>query len=235
MNDIIEKITKLFALSQSSNEHEAKLALSKAYELMERYQITMKDVDEAGNPYSKKIIVPSMRETDEEIYVNTILIRFFHVKIVTMKNSLIGYKHALCILGKHHNVAIAEHVFIYLKREFKSLWTKNSKRMITKRMGSKRKSKICKSYYHGLYIGLCNKMEELKNQMQSEYGLVVVDDVGLDEFKKKVFPDAKQKKQSLKPDMLAAMIGRSHGKEIQLNHSLTTNSNTQRLLPETVQ
>lgn len=44
MDNVIEKIKKLLALSKSSNENEARLAAQKASELMEKHQIAAADV-----------------------------------------------------------------------------------------------------------------------------------------------------------------------------------------------
>lgn len=44
-NKIIDKIRKLLALSESSNEHEAKLAMLKAQELLAKHKMTLKDVE----------------------------------------------------------------------------------------------------------------------------------------------------------------------------------------------
>lgn len=42
---VIEKLKKLFALGQSSNEHEAKLAMQKANDIMLEYQISATEID----------------------------------------------------------------------------------------------------------------------------------------------------------------------------------------------
>lgn len=45
-NRIISKIKKLFALSESSNEHEAKAALIKAQELLMKHKLSIKEIKE---------------------------------------------------------------------------------------------------------------------------------------------------------------------------------------------
>jgi hypothetical protein len=45
--DIRSKIRKLFALSNSPNEHEAEAAMSKAQELLEQYNLSMTDIETA--------------------------------------------------------------------------------------------------------------------------------------------------------------------------------------------
>lgn len=42
---VIERLKKLFALGQSSNQHEAELAMAKANEIMTEYQISATDID----------------------------------------------------------------------------------------------------------------------------------------------------------------------------------------------
>lgn len=43
---IVERIKKLLALSESSNEHEAQLAMLKAQELLVKHKLTIKEVKE---------------------------------------------------------------------------------------------------------------------------------------------------------------------------------------------
>lgn len=58
---MLEKLRKLFALGKSSNQHEAELAMQKASEIMEEYQISATEVDlqEAG-----RITREDIRATD---------------------------------------------------------------------------------------------------------------------------------------------------------------------------
>lgn len=44
-NSLLEKLKKLFALGKSSNQHEAELAMQKANDIMQEYQISATDVD----------------------------------------------------------------------------------------------------------------------------------------------------------------------------------------------
>lgn len=53
MIDYKEKIKKLLALSESSNEHEAKAALLKARELMAEHKISMSDTMEVDKRIMK--------------------------------------------------------------------------------------------------------------------------------------------------------------------------------------
>lgn len=46
---IIQKIKKLLALSESSNEHEAKLAMFKAQELLAKHKISLKEIEDHKN------------------------------------------------------------------------------------------------------------------------------------------------------------------------------------------
>ena len=43
---VVEKIKKLLALSESSNEHEAKVSLLKAQELLAKHKLSLKEVKE---------------------------------------------------------------------------------------------------------------------------------------------------------------------------------------------
>lgn len=55
-NEIIPKLQKLLALATSPNEHEAKLAMEKAVDLMEKYSLSMSDVEEQnGRTINEKL------------------------------------------------------------------------------------------------------------------------------------------------------------------------------------
>lgn len=53
-NKIIEKIQKLLSLSESSNEHEAEVAMLKAQEFLAKYKLSIKEVKEYKG-YNSKI------------------------------------------------------------------------------------------------------------------------------------------------------------------------------------
>lgn len=61
-NEVFEKIKKLMALSQSSNENEASLALKRAQKLMQEYQVSMEDVSFAEINEQTETINPAMRD-----------------------------------------------------------------------------------------------------------------------------------------------------------------------------
>ena len=59
--DYREKIKKLLALAESSNEHEAKAALLKAKELMAEHKLSEMDVKDAGKKEVKEILLEGMQ------------------------------------------------------------------------------------------------------------------------------------------------------------------------------
>jgi hypothetical protein len=68
---LIDKLRKLFALGQSSNQHEAELAMQKANELMQAHQIAATDIDfrEAGQIRTEDVTVDSLSGVRHWVYI----------------------------------------------------------------------------------------------------------------------------------------------------------------------
>ena len=76
-NKLIEKIQKLLALSGSSNENEAKAAMTKAQELMLKHNIDMRSVKEHDSEYINELSEAFKREHPSMKYINSIIEKYF--------------------------------------------------------------------------------------------------------------------------------------------------------------
>lgn len=181
--DIIEKIQKLLALANSSNEHEAKLAAQKATELLTKYNLSMQEVETTQREYDFLHYAGSTsRMPAEHKYVFGILQRFFFVQVV--RGRKVGYDPKTgmpkkfitwSFFGQQHNVQIAHYVFAFLDRTFHDLYEEYRKHNETSRTSRK-------SFYMGLYRGLAEVLDAGKKKVENETGLVVVKDPGIDKF-----------------------------------------------------
>jgi hypothetical protein len=178
MDKIKEKIEKLLRLAESSNEHEAQSALARANELMLRHNIT--DMDFTADKEYVRFVVgePYFREGPELKYVNTIIHKFFFVKVVKVGTG--GKKwgerdareRVLEFWGTPENVASAVHVHRFLREVFKTLWADHKK--ATGKDDTHRQS-----FYTGLQKGLWGRLEKSQKTFEDEHGLVVIPDPGL--------------------------------------------------------
>ncbi len=189
--ECLARVQKLLALAQSSNAHEATLAMQKANELIEKHHI-----EELGNDpehrYGLGIIDRKKKRIESyQRRICTILHDFFFVRVVLsslydpLRNET--YK-TIELLGTRENVAIAEYCYFFLENRLSSLWSLHKHRF----KGSTRTEK--NSYYLGLLRGFHQKLQEQKEgkkdfDIEPQIGdLVVAEEKRLEIFVGMRFP-----------------------------------------------
>lgn len=197
----IDKVEKLLALAKSSNENEAALAMQKANELIEKYNIMQLD-SEQDVSYTYAIINKKMKRIESyQRQICAILRDFFYVKIVTsyLYDPLSNQTHkTIEILGTNENVAIAEYCYHFLENRLSALWSQVKHRYNGKTRTEKN------SYYLGLLNGFYDKLNRQKKKPQHNkssawtskncqkhdeiYSLVVAEDEKLTEYVGMRFP-----------------------------------------------
>lgn len=169
--DVIEKIKKLLALAQSSNQHESELAMARVTEMVKRYNISLRDIEGNDRDFSKNsqkffetTIELEPGTISLEIMIATILKNHFFVSV--MHDEKEG-KVQFIIVGEHHNVEIAYYVFLALERKFQDLWIdyKNKNNLDELSLGS---------YLLGLFYGLNSKLDSQKAKFESNKALLAV-------------------------------------------------------------
>ncbi|MFW2368614.1 MAG: SprT-like domain-containing protein [Desulforhopalus sp.] len=187
----IERVKKLLALSESSNEHEAALAMQKANDLIEKHHIqSLCKGDEQKFSYS---IIDRKRKRIERYQrqICTILKDFFFVKVVLSRQydpERNQTYRTIELLGKRENVAIAEYCYHFLEKRLVLLWSSNRGRF----KGSTRIEK--NSYYLGLLNGFYQKLKEQRRGRAKTVSepqlaaMVVTEKQRLDEYVALRFP-----------------------------------------------
>lgn len=109
MSDYIDKIKKLLRLSKSSNQHEAELALIRALEIADRYQVDIESI--AMDDNIRKLIHDRIRVgariTQERRLAHAIVDRFFNV------TSIMAHPDML-LIGTATDIEIAKYVVEFL-------------------------------------------------------------------------------------------------------------------------
>lgn len=197
--ECLARVQKLLALSQSSNEHEATLAMQKANELIEKHHM-----EELGNDPEQRYgfgIIDRKKKRIESYQrrICTILHDFFFVRVVlsSLYDPLCNetYK-TIELLGSKENVAIAEYCYFFLENRLASLWSLHKHRF----KGSPRTEK--NSYYLGLLRGFYNKLQEQKESkkdfdIEPQIGdLVVAEEKRLEIFVGMCFPRLRKSARS---------------------------------------
>lgn len=162
MNDVISKVKKLLALSESPNEHEARSALAKAQALMLEHELSMAEV-ESYDPEAGKYEEQVVREGSpimpyETHFAGGVIQEFFFVEVFT-RTVRSERTERLLFFGKPGNVETARHVFEYLAQTFRRLWDEfRTEHGLT--------SKEARSFYAGLVDGLTAKLRAERRQQK---------------------------------------------------------------------
>jgi len=230
----VDRVEKLLALAESANEHEAALAMQKANELIEKYNILQLEAPLEVR-YTYAIINKKKKRLESyQRQICKILQEFFHVRIVTsyLYDPLINQTHkTIELLGSQENVSIAEYGYYFLENQLAALWADNKH----KYRGRARTEK--NSYYLGLLNGFYNKLHVQKEMSKkagrgkvsvdsgtqySGYSLLVADDRRLNDYVDRRFPRLrKQSRGGIKIYMSTYDEGLAAGKTITLHKGVT--------------
>ena len=158
--NIINKIKKLLALANSSNEHEAKAAAVKAQVLILRYNIAEARVK--GKPQDPWFMMTRLYKRIP------VVVKFIAEPVMTAalveiasRSSRTPNGRKIIIFGRESNVKMAVFLYDYLMRIFVELWKKYQQKT-----GAERKYQ--QSFFWGLNQGLMDKLQQQKQQITDE-------------------------------------------------------------------
>lgn len=211
MTQIESKLMKLLARSESSNQHEAQLAIAKAKALADKHDIDLdllaitKNEERKTEPVTHQENAMNFGRLPVTFkYIITILERHFNVKVV---RSTFNRKTSITLFGKRSSIEQAKEVAYYLEGVMNSLWKAYK---ATNRLEVNAKA----SWMYGFTQGLSEKLAEESSRMlqgrieevrhissmssdelNKKYQLIVQNDKErLYEEIRKVYPDIKYKR-----------------------------------------
>lgn len=166
---MIEKIKKVMELAErGSTEAERDTAMLQAQKLLDKYNISMSQIDTAKKD-KKYIEGEGIRSTSKgslmENVVTDIIGKYYNVEII-ISNSRDAYgfkERTLRIFGQKHNVTVACYMHNWLSTEFDQRW--NDYKTENSLKGTKHKS----TYIFGLYSGLDGKLQSQREELVKEY------------------------------------------------------------------
>jgi len=161
----IRKVEKLFALARSPNENEAALAMEKANELIEKYNLSFRDT--GGEKQFGYTVINRKRKRIESYqrHICRILQDFFFVRVVmsSLYDPLTDQRYkSIELLGTKENVTIAEHCYYFLENKLFSLWNYNRFKFKGSTITEKN------SYFLGLLAGFYDKLALQKESRKGE-------------------------------------------------------------------
>ncbi len=155
---ILVRIRKLLALAESHNEHEASLAMARARELMDKYELELGEEPTEfcylylGEPRKQRAAV-------DQLIANA-LVRFFNIKVIWIPSHMVLDQRAVWLLeacGTQTHLEVAEYVYLYLRRELENLWQRH--RLVNYRIKGKTHKR---EYLLGVMRGFIDKLAEVQ-------------------------------------------------------------------------
>ena len=120
MQQIIERVRKLLALSTSSNPHEAALAAAKVQELLQQYNLELSQVETATKEQPPAYEHQSVDVGSKRVWKRLLMGAIAHAhfcEAVTMSGTT-----RLAVIGQKHNIEVAHYLYDYLSRQLVLLW-----------------------------------------------------------------------------------------------------------------
>lgn len=169
MNEkVIDKIRKLFSLSDSSNEHEAKQAMLMAQKLMAKHNLEAKDIVINEKSDVHEIECGDYGKKTWKRILASVISNNFRCKHFYNNRGRRGF--IVVFVGILEDIEIAKEIY-----EFAINTIENNQKKIYREfqmLGQVTKG-VKKSYAMGFIDGLNDALEEQKEDIQQEYGLVL--------------------------------------------------------------
>jgi len=187
---LLVRIQKLMALAESSNQHEAELAMTKANELMTRFNISSIKNNTKRSYESLFVGKPSLRQTRDTRFLSILLNRFYYVECVWVPAYVVEKDkmgRVLELSGTPQNIQIAEYVYYFVRNFIESQWKKYKKE---KKISHHRRSDFAEGIIEGFQFKLKRQQRRMKrNSPDEERALINISDPGLTEYLSSRYPN----------------------------------------------
>ena len=214
---VMERITKLLALSTSSNEHEAAAAAAKAQELMFRHNLSVAQL-QAGQTGSRDDYVTRVVELGALNSWRRSLIHVLAEHNFCKAVAFVGTPR-VAIVGEPHNIALVEQLYAYLLRELLRLADAGWLRAKRRARDTARQWKH--GFQHGAVAAIAERLAEQRQQDETEseasQALVVMKDADVTEALDRHYPNATADRRRATVSATGWRAGQRAGEEIGLS------------------
>ena len=225
-SDILNKVRKLLRLadkSRGATENEAKVALSKAQDLMTRHNIDsallrMEAGEKSGTNVTKGLYELPKTLNPADMMILSLLQGHFNVRIILMSGHR---KTALDIIGAPEDVDFAIFALSFLRKTFFRCWNEFKKTAWNPDRAS---------YYRGLRDGIDAELTAAKEKAEQSYGeddrntyaLAVVDqDAAITRYVDENYGKIRTRRQRRsRVDSASYVAGETKGRTIRINRPL---------------
>lgn len=167
---IIEKIKKLLALANSSNEHEAALAAGHAQRLLSEHNLAMADIEAAHKPGKADALETPASKTLPK------WLRLLSAGVSTAFDCQAIHHPALgkmTFIGVGADVQIAVYTFTYLDRTIRKLCSTYMKKHVGSSITNRHRELMRQSYYLGAVSTINDRLRVQKIQTPITTGALV--------------------------------------------------------------
>jgi hypothetical protein len=167
---IIEKIRKLLALANSSNEHEAALAAGHAQRLLSEYNLAMTDIEAAHRPDRADTIETTVARSLPKWVSHLCAAVSSAFDCQAVHHPATG---KLTFIGVGADVQITAYTFSYLDRTVRKLCGTYMKQHSGSTMVNRHRELMRQSYYLGVVATIAERLREQKLQTPVTVGALV--------------------------------------------------------------
>ena len=226
---MLEKVGKLLSLAQSKNENEAFLAMKKANELIEKYNIDRTEQNKDSKYVYAIINHKKKRIENYQRRICMILREHFFVEVVYSSlydaSDCQTYR-AIELLGTAENVLMAEYVYYFLLNQLGVLWKVHQSKK------GDRSSKNKRSYWLGVLKGFSDKLDQQAKISRNRYdpegsgtktmsALICAEDKMLAQFTRMRFPRlSSYRSQGATIDHRTYQAGIDEGKRLNIHKGI---------------
>jgi hypothetical protein len=224
---ILERVSQLLALAQSSNVNEAHTATSLAQKLMLKYNLESAALGSRKGYDFRHIGSPSGRITESRRVLSIILGEHFFVEVIWVPVYRPFEKkrgQVLEICGTPANLEMAAYVHAFLTNAAEHLWREH------KRSENIRGNRDRRTYLAGVMEGFREKLEA-DNKAHRAEGLVWVGDADLEAYYRKRHPHIRHSRTMGHERTDAHIAGRSAGRRLVLHRGMSADSREARRPP----
>ena len=177
---ILLRVQKLLAMAQSSNRHEAEVAMGKAQEYIARYNVDLLAVDEKNRAYCSLCLgEPALRRGMNEYVLAGMLREFYFVECIWIPAYVVDkgkMGKVLEISGATENVKMGSYVHAFMARAIDDQWAGFNK---DRQFSKQRKTDFALGLLDGFREKLRVQEKAWMQEGRSPYALIRKHDAGL--------------------------------------------------------
>jgi hypothetical protein len=180
---LLSRVQKLMALAESSNQHEAELAMTKANELMTRFNIASIQNKTKKSYESIFLGKPALRQSRDMRFLSILLNKYYYVECIWIPAYVVEKEkmgRVLEVSGTPQNLQIAEYVYYFVRNYIETQWKQYKKE---KKLSHHRRVDFAEGIIEGFRYKLKRQQRQMKRKSTpEEQALINISDQGLTEY-----------------------------------------------------